>query len=241
MNQRGVVQRPIQLRAAFRAMRALLADPDDTALVFHIIRYLTGDSFERLYQRILAHPTGSIVLNERRDILPILQDRETLRALPEGTLGREYARFLDREGISAEGLVEASNEAADEPDYLDDRARVLSLRLRDTHDLWHVVTGYQRDLFGEHALLAFTYAQTRNHGIGFIVLMAAIRRWQDGRGEVVPLAWRAWKDGRRAASFVAADWEGLLKKPLAEVRRYLNVGEPPVYTPEFSVAAAAMR
>ncbi|MFN2426799.1 MAG: Coq4 family protein [Candidatus Binatia bacterium] len=241
MASRGVAHRPLQPLSAMRSMRTLLANPDDTAQVFHIIRALTGSSFERLYQRILAHPTGSVVLNEKRDLLPVLQDRDRLRSLPDGTLGREYARFLDREGISAEGLVEASNENQDDSVFLDDRARVLSSRLRDIHDLWHVVTGYQRDLLGEHALLAFSYAQTRNHGIGFIVVMAAIRRWREGRRDVIALAWQGFRRGSRAESLVAADWEGLLTKPLAEVRELLKVEEPPEYKPLFSVAAAAMR
>jgi len=241
MGKRGVAYRPLQPLSALRAMRTLLADPDDTAQVFHIIRALTGSSFERLYQRVLLHPTGRIVLNEKRDILPVLQDRDTLRALPEGTLGREYARFLDRERLSAEGLVDASNETEDDPVFLDDRARVLSSRLRDTHDLWHVVTGYQRDLFGEHALLAFTYAQTLNHGIGFIVLMAAIRRWRDGQREVIPLAREGFRRGRHAESLVAADWEGLLTRPLSEVRDLLKVEDPSAYTPQFSSAARAAR
>ncbi len=241
MSTRGVVPRPIQPLRAMRCMRTLLADPDDTALVFDIIRALTGSSFERLFQRVMANPTGRRILDERRDILPTLQRRDELRALPEGTLGREYARFLDTENISAEGLVDASGEELDEPDFLDDRARVLSNRLRDTHDLWHVVTGYQRDLFGEHALLAFTYAQTRNHGIGFIVLMAAVRRWREGCREVIPLVREGFRRGRRAGSLVAADWERLLDRPLAEVRRQLNVDDPPEYTPQFSAAAAAAR
>lgn len=240
MTTRGVVPRPIQPLQAMRCMRILMADPDDTAQVFHIIRALTGSSFERLFQRVLAHPTGRKVLDERRDILPILRRREDLRGLPDGTLGREYARFLDTEHISAEGLVDASGEELDEADYLDDRARVLSNRLRDTHDLWHVVTGYQRDLFGEHALLAFTYAQTRNHGIGFIVLVAALRRWREGRRDVLPLVREGFRRGRRAESFVAADWERLLERPLAEVRRLLKVDEPPAYTPLFSAAASAV-
>jgi ubiquinone biosynthesis protein COQ4 len=241
MKQRGVAPRPIEPLTAYRAMRTLLANPDETALVFLIIRALSGDSFERLYQRILADPAGSMILNERRDILPVLKDRERLRALAPGTLGREYARFLDTEGITAEGLVDASIEEENDAVYLDDRARVLNRRLRDTHDLWHVVTGYQRDLFGEGALLAFSYAQTRNPGIAFIVVMAALRRWREGRTDAVRLSWQAWRCGRRAASFVTADWEGLLELPLEQVRRELRIDEPKEYTPLFSAAAAAAR
>ncbi len=50
----------------------------------------------------------------------------------------------------------------------DPQQRWYNARLRDMHDLWHVVTGYGRDSFGEACLLAFSYAQTRNRGIAFI-------------------------------------------------------------------------
>ncbi|HEY2772682.1 MAG TPA: Coq4 family protein [Candidatus Binatia bacterium] len=223
-----------------RAMRALIDNPDDTALVFQIIRALTGESYERLYQRTLRDPQAARILDEKRDILDVLKAREHLRGLPDGTLGREYARFLDREGIDAEGLVEASSII--EPNlFLDRRAEVLSNRLRDTHDLWHIVTGYDRDIFGEVALLAFTFAQTRNYGVGFVVLAAMTKLWMEGHRDGVRLVWRAWRRGRRAGSFVGADWEGLLQLPLSDVRRCLSITEVPVYSPFFSEAAVATR
>ena len=238
MTVRGVAPRPLEPKVALRAMRALIEDPDDTAQVFRVIRALSGNSFERLFQRVLADPAGSKVLNERRDILAVLQDRARLRDLPDGTLGREYARFLDEEHISAEGLVDASG-GFDDSVFVDERARLLSRRLRDIHDLWHVVTGYQRDLFGEIALLAFTYAQIRNGGIGFIVLVAMLKEWREGYREGLALSWNAYFRGRRAGFLAAADWEALLEQPLADVRRELGVSELAPYTPLFSTAAAA--
>lgn len=235
--QRGVVARPVQPRAALRAIRALLADPDDTSQVFHILRALSGNSFERLYQRTIADPSGARILGEKRDILPLLKDRERLRALPEGTLGREYARFLDEEGLSADGLVEASEEEEDDGHFLDERARVLSRRMRDTHDLWHVAAGYQRDLSGEAALLAFTFAQARNPGIGFIVFVAMLKQLSEGHPEALKLTWNGLRRGLRAQSFICADWERLLEVPLAEVRSSLGVEDVPTYKPAFSAAA----
>jgi ubiquinone biosynthesis protein COQ4 len=241
MPDRGVTPRPLQPLAALQAIRALIADPDDTAQVFRIIRALTGNSFERLYQRVMADPVGRMVLDEKRDILAVLKDRDRLRELAAGTLGREYARFVDREAIDAEGLVDASEEIEDPAVFLDERAHVLSRRLRDTHDLWHVVTGYQRDIFGEVALLAFTYAQTGNHGVGFIVFIATLRLWHEGHRDAVWLVWEGWKRGRAAGFLPAADWETLLASPLAEVRRLLGVDELAAYTPMFSAAAATTR
>lgn len=239
MSDRGVTRRPIQPLVAASAMRTLVGDPDDTAQVFRIIRALSGDSFERLYQRVLADPGGGRVLAERRAILSTLTNRDRLRQLADGTLGREYLRFVEHERITAEGLVDVSGEDDDEGHFLDERAKVLSRRLRDTHDLWHVVTGYQRDLFGEAALLAFTYAQTRNGGIGFIVMIALLKQWQEGHREAMRLTWGAWRRGRRAAFLPAADWEGLLAMPLDQVRRELRVTDLPTYTPMFSAAAPA--
>jgi ubiquinone biosynthesis protein COQ4 len=238
MTTRGVASRRIQPLEAIKAIQILLANPDDTSQVFRIIRALTGNSYERLFQKVLADPQGRQILDEKRDILPLLEDREALRALPDGTLGREYARFLDGEGLDAAGLVHSSMELAD-VDFLDDRARVLKDRLRDVHDLWHVVTGYHRDIVGEVALLAFTYAQTGNWGIAFIVLMASIKLRVEGHSDAVGIVWRAYRRGVRARFFPAADWEALLQVPLAEVRRQLRITELPLYTPMFSPAAAA--
>ena len=43
------------------------------------------------------------------------------------------------------------------------------------HDLWHVVTGYGRDELGEACLLAFTYAQNKNRGVGFIAFVGCFK------------------------------------------------------------------
>ena len=75
------------------------------------------------------------------------------------------------EQISPDGLVAASEEVNRTGRENEDRNR-FGMRMRDSHDLWHCVTGYSRDLVGEASLLAFTFAQTRNPGIGAIVAMA---------------------------------------------------------------------
>jgi ubiquinone biosynthesis protein COQ4 len=235
----GVTPRSLDPIAAIRAVRTLIANPEDTAQVFKVIRALTGNSFEKLYQRVMADPDGRRILDEKRDILAVLKERDRLREMADGTLGREYARFLDTEYIDAEGLVHASEDIDDPSIFLDERAQILSRRLRDSHDLWHVVTGYQRDIFGELALLSFTYRQTGNHGIGFIVFIASLRLWHEGHREALKLIWNAWWRSRRSAFFPAADWEAMLPLPLEEVRRILKVGEKPEYTPMFTEAVAA--
>jgi ubiquinone biosynthesis protein COQ4 len=98
--------------------------------------------------------------------------------------------------------------------------------MRDTHDVWHAVMGYKGDLIGEASLLAFTFVQTRNPGIGLIVSAAFLRGRELG---VRPRIIHGLLRGLRARWFVGYDWENALARPLADVRRELHVGAPPEY------------
>jgi ubiquinone biosynthesis protein COQ4 len=101
-------------------------------------------------------------------------------------------------------------------------------RLRDTHDLWHTVSGYQGDLYGEAALLAFSGVQTGNPGIALIVLTALLRA-RDPR--LVRLVLGGVAGGALAQWLPAVEWESLLPLPLDEVRRRLRVTRAPSYEP----------
>ena len=214
---------------ALKAIRQLIANPDDTAKVFDVIDALAGRSGEAAFERFRRSEQGQRLLEERPQLVEVLMDRERLMALPEGTLGRTYAEFVTREQISADGLVGASEEGGSDPDpnYPEDR-RWFGERLRDMHDLWHVTTGYNRDLVGEASLLAFTYAQIGNRGIGFIVAAAY---WKAGSEH--PAAREHMREGYRrgkaAAWLPEQDWEALLARPLDQVRADLGLGDPPVY------------
>lgn len=223
------VRKRIELLKAWRAVKALIADKEDTGQVFKVISALAGNADERMYNRFMATETGKRVVAEKRNLIELLNDRERLKSLPEGTLGRTYYEFMAEENLTADGLVEASNEA---PRHYErsEGAMIFGDRMRDSHDLWHVTTSYGRDGLGELSQLAFYYAQTRNRGIGFIVLMGAYSSAKEAPKVGI---WRAVREGYRlgkAAKWLpAADWEALLDKPLAEVRATLGMGIPAVY------------
>lgn len=214
----------MEWRRAFRALGKLVENPERTDQVFELIQALTGNSIVRGFRKFAALPAGKRILAERPDIVSVLSDREHLTALPEGTLGHAYAQFMGGEELSASGLREAHEQVRDpDADDIDEALRYFAERMRDQHDLWHVVTGYGRDEAGESALLAFTLAQTMNPGIGLIVVTAAwLGPWSDG------LAWqrylvqafrRGWTTPRLSMTY----WEELMETPLEEVRRRLGV------------------
>lgn len=217
--------RPLE---ALRALRVLSRDPDATGEVFKIVAALSGDTQLRIARRLGQSEAGQKLLREGRSLLPVLLDRARLRTLPEESLGRAYLQFCERHGITADGLVAASREG--DMSALSQEEQFVHARMRDIHDLMHVVTGYQTDLVGEASVLAFTVAQTKNPGVALIVALAYLRPRGPLRNARAVLR-QAFGRGRRAGWLPAADWEALLSRPLIEVRRELGLGEPPVYTP----------
>lgn len=214
---------------AWRAVKALIADKEDTGQVFKVIDALAGNADSRMYDRFMGTDAGKRIVAENRDLIAVLNDRDRLKALPEGTLGREYFKFMDSEGLTADGLVEASEEA---PRLYERQGaeKLFGDRMRDSHDLWHVTTGYGRDGLGELSQLALYYAQTKNRGIGLIVLMGAYTANKEAPGAGV---WKAVREGYRLGKsanwFPAADWESMLELPLTEVRKIMGIAEPSIY------------
>jgi ubiquinone biosynthesis protein COQ4 len=212
---------------AGRALSTLMANPDDLPQVFTLIESLSGTAPHRLLLGFKLSKHGRRLLRERPDIAPILADRDGLRALPDGSLGRAYLAFVEAEGISPAGIRAASLEGMSGGPRLAS-FEYLHMRMRDTHDVWHAATGYKGDVLGELALLAFTLGQHWNTGVAFIVFAGLLKGL--GRGE-----WRLLLDGHRrgraAAWLPAEDWESLLPLPLAEVRARLSLGAPAEYTP----------
>lgn len=214
---------------ALKALKALLEDPNDTTQVFKIISALSGSTRQRLLARLRHTPVGVRLLREQKGLAPVLEDRARLSRLPEGSLGRAYLAFCERAGITASGLIAASEQGSENDQLTWDEALVHA-RMRDAHDLWHVVLGYQTDLLGETCVLAFTLAQTRSPAIGLIVAAAFFREVGDARTRQRLLA-QAFARGLRARWFPAVDWEALLASPLDDVRRQLRAGAVPGYEP----------
>ncbi len=217
---------------AMRAIRELFADPEDTRQVFHIIESLSGSTALRMRKRFLNAPDGPALLRDTPDIVALLQDREALRRMPEGSLAHAYLEFVESEGITADGLMEASETGSTPPDrdpQVQAELEFIGSRMRDTHDLWHAATGYRGDLVGEASLLAFNIPQTWNPGIAFIVMMGFVFRGR--RMGARKLMLDGFRRGLKAEYLPAVRWEELLAKPLSEVRELLNIEDPPQYQP----------
>lgn len=146
-----------------------------------------------------------------------LPELAALRALPDGTLGREYARFMDSHGLIPEALA---REAGDEP-----LARFRA-QIRAAHDLWHVTTGWSLDLLGELGLQAFTLAQLRVPFSAFIVAAGLLHvAWKAPAHfyDVVDAVVEGYRQGQEATPLAAVPWGQWLDQPLDAARVGLGV------------------
>lgn len=217
---------------AMRHFRNLIADKEDTSQVFHITNALNGNDLYKAFNRFLAHPEGRKRFEERRHLPPLLDDRDFLRSMPKGSLADAYCNFMDREGLTAQGLVDEFDRFAEDID--DQRSpefRWYNNRSRDTHDMFHVLTGYGRDALGETSVLAYSYQQTSGLGIQFIAYMGAleVKRWAPKGAPVVGSIREAARRGKAAKNIMLYDLMDLLPRPLDEVREMLNVTPMTVY------------
>jgi ubiquinone biosynthesis protein COQ4 len=202
-----------RLRVAASAMFDLARDPGRLDRVFDLGEALNAARIPEVLDRIAADPAGKRLLDEQPRIDTKHVDFDALRALPEGTLGREYTRFLDTNGISADVFQPPST-------VTDARVSYIMLRIRQTHDLWHVLTGYTPDVAGEVLLQAFTYAQLGAPSALAITIVGTLRH-----GRKTPRFGRrlvsALRRGKRAKKLATFYWEDHWGDSLADLRAKL--------------------
>ncbi|MBT4160148.1 MAG: hypothetical protein HOC70_10535 [Gammaproteobacteria bacterium] len=227
MNNKNVDRKRLRPLEALRALRRLIKDPKETDQVFVVIKAMSGNSIERAFEKFRETETGRRILTEQRQLLTCLQNRELLRSYPQQSLAAAYLHFVETGQLTADGLVDAS--AVDETVIEDPDLRLFAERMRDQHDLWHALTGYGMDPFGEVCLLAFTYAQTQNRGLGLITLVGMAKIATEMGAGVIKATWHSYRVGKKAAWLPAQDWETLLQQPLDEVRQQLGITPPLQY------------
>ncbi len=232
--------RPLKALAAFRR---LIRDKEDTAQVFEIMRALSGRSIARGYGRMLASIEGGRQAFLRDELALKLDDPTWLAAFAPGTVGAAYREFREARGFTADGLAEVEREVIPFTDAPHPHLW-YSRRLRDVHDIWHVLTGYGTDALGEACVVSFSYGQTQNLGFGFIGWGAAREIHRENASIPARKAvLQAWRHGCAARWLPALDYEALFAEPLEAARSRLGLRPAGVYAavPQETLLALKLR
>jgi ubiquinone biosynthesis protein Coq4 len=232
---------PNRIKNPFRVARAVwrvtkdLSRTEDAAIVQIAFaqsrRFARFAQWDKVAERLSHDPRIRTVLEDRPRLGWI--DTAALSALPEGSLGKAFADHLARKGLSP-NLVE--------PLPADDPGSFVLAHFGETHDIWHLVTGYGMDEPGEAALIGFYAAQFGQAPhfallLGFLFLNTAFYRPSDFQQRMEALA-LGWEAGKTADSLFGRDWASQWSTPLREVRESLGLRQQPIVVGEGIQAAA---
>ncbi|OQO00681.1 Ubiquinone biosynthesis protein coq4, mitochondrial [Cryoendolithus antarcticus] len=174
----------------------------------------------RLRRAMLASPTGRRILRDKPRITSRSMSLEKLRLLPEGTVGRGYAAWLDREGVTPD--------TRDPVRYIDDPEEAYVMqRYRETHDFIHAITGLPVIIEGELAIKAFEFANTALPMTG--LSLAAIVRLKKAERERFWKVYGPWamRNGLKSGECMCVYWEEELETDAGVLRERLGIEMPP--------------
>lgn len=200
--------------AVWRLVRSDPAESTADAAVVEIgfARSRMGRRFARwgeTVQHLSKDPHLADAFAKRPRFGPI--ELANLEGLPEGSLGRVFADHCRARRLDP-NLIQVR------PD--DDVGWLLN-HLYQTHDLWHVVTGWGNDLAGEVGLGGFYCAQLRSPTFfGYmlaLILLNVISRRAD-LDQIMEAFTAGYRAGRGANRLFGADWDTLFALPIDVVR-----------------------
>jgi len=213
-------------RHGLRSLWRFVTTPSDLANSFEAMFALAGPTLDREFRKFASHPVGRSMLEERprRDLNALLSDHAALAAMPPGSFAHAYLEYLGGDDMgSAEYFLEAAGleEKALRLGWSEDQLWFVK-RMANSHDLFHIVAGYDRDVTGEIGVIAYTAGQ-----IPLLPLRLLLPYFLTLKPSQ-PLRWTrfvrdSYRHGRETPSLACVDYEVLLPKPLGDARREIGV------------------
>ncbi|KAG7261984.1 hypothetical protein CRUP_004923 [Coryphaenoides rupestris] len=153
---------------------------------------------------------------------PYRHDLDKMAALPDGSFGREYLRFLEDNKVTPDTRADVK--------FVDDEELAYVMqRYREVHDLLHTILGMPTNMLGEVAVKWFEAAQT---GLPMCVLGAALGplRLKSSRLQSLFTSLGPWalQNGRQARCVLSIFYERRWDQSLEDLREELRIQPPPL-------------
>lgn len=174
----------------------------------------------RLRDVMLSSSTGRRILRDRPRITSKTMSLEMLRKLPENSVGRTYASWLDREGVGPDTRSAVK--------YIDnEECAYVMQRYRECHDFYHALTGLPVIVEGEVALKAFEFANTLLPMTALSMFaVARLKASERSRFRNTYLPW-ALTSGLESKEIINVYWEEELSRDVDDLRKELGIVRPP--------------
>jgi ubiquinone biosynthesis protein COQ4 len=209
---------PLTLLKSISIYARIAHDPNKLNLVFDLRDTGTAQLplVEALAVEMRKLPGAAEAFAQRRRLGSLTV--EQMLAYPEGSLGRAYGEFMQKHNLSPSSLRVPAGETD---------GQYIGTHLVETHDLWHVLTGFGADLAGEAGVQAFYASQHTDllpsALISAILLNAALDFSPDKSRTAIQALACGFSMGRTAKTVFGFDWNANFARPLADVRAGLNI------------------
>jgi ubiquinone biosynthesis protein COQ4 len=221
----------LNIRKMIKPMKVALQHPGKALpFIAQVVRHGSGPSLKYTYKKMLETKTGGEMAYNNEEIseyLPFLSKR------PEGSVGRESYNYF---GHHQENVQKVSRRKKTNDEWIEAKHPYswMARRYRDTHDIWHILSGYPTSTEGEMCMVMFSYAQTRS--LAWLVIslsaMFAIINHLKKPSEyftVIRMAYEAYRNGKRAKFLLAENYDELLSENLDSARERLNIRLPKAF------------
>ncbi|NJO40262.1 MAG: ubiquinone biosynthesis protein [Cyanobacteria bacterium CRU_2_1] len=170
---------------------------------------------DRAAKSLKSDPESSALIQERYIAPP--HNLDMLLQCPPDSLGRIYATRMKTQGFDPDLYSHMK---------IDSDASYVEARLSQTHDIWHIVTGFDVSPVGEIGLQAFHLPQFPYPLAAMLIANALVSSTLLAPNELPKLIQaiaQGLEMGRIAKSLFAQRWEEGWDKPLSEWQAELNI------------------
>lgn len=171
-------------------------------------------AFQLAVASMKTTPEVAALLAERYLAPP--HDLGRLQQYPPGSLGYVYAHHLRQLGLQTLQPAIA----------IDSDTSYVEARWQQTHDIWHIITGFDTSEIGEIGLQAFYLAQFQLPLSSLLIANALISvtlLQPEALNGLLNAIARGWEMGKTAKPLIGQKWEEMWEKPVAVWRQELNV------------------
>ncbi|MGJ3246089.1 MAG: Coq4 family protein [Elainellaceae cyanobacterium] len=176
---------------------------------------LETPAYDLVAQYLNQDPACAALICDR--YIPPVHDLETLLTYPPDSLGYIYAAQMKKTGFDPN--LHAGMTAKSDADYVE-------LRLSQTHDLWHIITGFDTSEIGEIGLQAFHLPQFPYPLATMLVassLISSTLMAPETLPKLLEAIGQGFQMGKTAKPLFAQKWEKGWEKPLTEWQAELNI------------------
>ena len=210
------LQERLQSLKLLSGLTSFLKNPGSLESVFAVANSVKdGPLGDQMMRHLLKDSQLQSLVQERWRPQPI--NLSALQNLPEGSLGRCYADQLISQGITPDTLID--------PSPVDSDKDFIVHRLKETHDITHVLTGFGIDGASELGLQGFNLAQNRSPLAVMLIFGGMLSALQNDEAltPILRALAQGFQMGLDAELVIARKLEDDWDRPLADWQRELNL------------------